>query len=131
MSYGDRDNEYGSQRGDFGSDNQSYKNDAGYKGDDKASGYGGSHDHPSTYGSSSNTYGSDNKQSSSSNNNNNNNSGNSGLFGGLTDKFNNMAGGGAKGEANEDMLDKGKLPSSILFIFSLPPYPPIDILTLF
>lgn len=28
--------------------------------------------------------------------------------GGLMDKFNGMAGGGAQGEKNEDMLDKGE-----------------------
>lgn len=33
--------------------------------------------------------------------------------GGIGDKFNNMAGGGAKGEKNEDLLDKGERTSSV------------------
>lgn len=31
--------------------------------------------------------------------------------GGFMDKVNNMAGGGAQGEKNEDMLDKGEFPA--------------------
>ena len=56
-----------------------------------------------------------NKFTGSSNEAGNNTQGNSNSAnqeqsgGGFMDKVNNMAGGGAKGEQNEDMLDKGKL----------------------
>ncbi|KAL1890899.1 hypothetical protein Cpir12675_005206 [Ceratocystis pirilliformis] len=50
----------------------------------------------------------ENKNTDSQNSNNNNNEDSStGGFGGLASKLNNAAGGGAKGEKNEDMLDKG------------------------
>lgn len=130
----DRDNEYGSSN--YGSNNQSYKKDAGYKGNadgDEPSRYGssntyGSENKHSGYGSSNNnSYGSDNKQNNSSgdggfvgkltgfmggsqNKNDNDNqqqSSNNESKGGFMNAFNNMAGGGAKGEKNEDLLDKG------------------------
>ncbi|PHH54344.1 hypothetical protein CFIMG_000638RA [Ceratocystis fimbriata CBS 114723] len=49
----------------------------------------------------------ENKNAEGQNSNNNNKDSSTSGFGGLTSMLNNAAGGGAKGEKNEDMLDKG------------------------